>query len=667
MTRVLAALVVALACASPADAHSPSKVIAPARLVVGQLLVKPQAPPADRDAWVKALSDTVGHPLVVQREVVLGWWLLRDDAATDEGATLAVVQALEKDPRIAGAAAVWIWRPFATPTDPFFEFMWHLDTIGARAAWDITQGRSNNLVGVVDTGTLVQHEDLASKIAAGFDFISDANGAGDGDGRDGDFNDPGDGADCGFGPQPSSFHGSHVAGTILAATNNGTGISGVNWNARLVTGRALGRCGGTNLDINEAVAWMAGFDVAPAPTLAAAARPRVINLSLGLTGAPCDTFTNDVWNAARGRGHILVVAAGNDGNGAGVASPANCAASVAVAAYGPLGNGVALAPYSNFGPEIDVVAPGGDQTRDFQQGVLSAVDRSISPFRGSVPYSFYEGTSMAAPHVAGVVSLMLDVNPGLSPDDVLNLLKSNGGSCATCRGQPTLRADLAVAAAAGTTLTTRPGDSCAGTRFCSTGQTCADDVCRLSCTADAQCGADVCENNVCVVDENDDPADDPSDGQDDIGECDLRRGNMDCRNGSGCVRDDDGRGICVEGRDGDGAIGALCDYNRDCGTGLCDRGVCTVTCDDVGCPDGSRCDDSEVPGGLCRAESCAGDDSICGDATNCSYSSDERYVCALGPSNYKNFLGCGSTTTTTTTAPCGLLAGLLWWRRRRRT
>jgi serine protease len=674
MTRMLAALVVALACAAPALANTPSPSKTSARLLVGQLLVKPAEPPQDRDAWVKALGAT----LVFEREVVRGWLLLRDDTLASEDQTLALVQRLEKHERVAGAAAVWMWRAFATPTDPFFEFMWHLDTIGARAAWDITQGRSTNLVGVVDTGTLVAHEDLASKVASGFDFISDPRSAADGDGRDGDFNDPGDGADCGFGPQPSSFHGSHVAGTVLAATNNGAGISGVNWNARLVTGRALGRCGGNTVDINEAVAWMAGFDVASAPTLSAAERPRVINLSLGLTGAPCDSFTNDVWNAVRARGHVLVVAAGNDGNGAAVASPANCPASVAVAAYGPQNGGVALAPYSNFGPEIDVVAPGGNQSRDFQEGVLSAVDRSVSPFQGSPPYSFYEGTSMAAPHVAGVVSLMLDVNPGLSPTDIEDLLRSKGGSCSTCRGQPTLRADVAVAAAAGTTITTRPGDSCAGTGTCSAGQTCAsDDLCRVSCTSDAACDGDgdVCVDGVCVPEVINGDGDDGDDGDDGVafGECDRRRGNMDCENGSGCVVDDDGLGECVEGRDGDGATGALCDSDRDCGTGLCDRGVCTVTCDDVGCPDGFRCDDSEVPGGLCRAESCLDDESICGEGSSCSYSSAERYVCALGPSNYKNFLGCGSaplaTTTTTTTiaAPLGLLGLVLWRRGRRRT
>lgn len=658
MTRLLTTLLLVATLALPATAKAPGRgLTGETRVIAGQLLVKPAMTPKDPAAFARELGKALGRPLRLEREVVLGWLLLEDDTIGDEATTLRLVDKAEKQKGIAAAAAVWVWRTLATPGDPFFEFMWHLDAIGSRAAWDITQGSADNLIGVVDTGTLVNHEDLASKVESGFDFISDSSISADGNGRDADFNDPGDGADCGFGFQPSSFHGSHVAGTILAATDNNVGISGLNWNGRLVTGRALGRCGGNTVDINEAVAWMAGFQVPPAPSLAAADRPRVINLSLGATGAPCDSFTNDVWNAVSARGHVLVVAAGNEGNDVPVGSPASCPASLAVAAFGPV-NGTSLAPYSNFGPEIDVVAPGGDQRQDFQQGVLSAVDASVSPFQGSIPYSFYEGTSMAAPHVAGVVSLMLDVNPGLSPVAVEDLLKSNGGTCGTCRGKPTLRADLAVAAAAGTTVATQPGDSCAGTGFCSPGQTCtANATCQESCSSSADCsGGAECVGDVCVGGDGD------GDGET-VGECDVRRGNMDCDDGSGCVEGDDGLGECRRGRDGDLKIGELCETDRDCATGLCDRGVCTVTCDDVGCTDGYTCDDSEIPGGLCRPDSCVDDDSICGDGYNCSYSSAERYVCAFGPSNYKNIFGCSSAGTST--APLALL-GLVLWRRRRR-
>jgi len=630
------------------------------RLVEGQLLIKPGTAVKDPAAFVAALSKDARAPLRLVRTVVLDWLLVEADGVATEDATLALIAKVKTTKGVRDTAAVWVWRAFATPSDPFFEFMWHLDAIGARAAWDRTQGRTANLVGVVDTGTVFGHEDFVGKNAAGFDFISDANTAADGNGRDADANDPGDASEC---SPVSSFHGTHVGGTILANGSNNVGITGVNWNARLVTGRALGRCGGTNVDINEAVAWMAGFEVNPAPTLAQANRPRVINLSLGLSGQPCDGFTDDVFRAVTQRGHILVVAAGNDGNNVAVASPANCSDAVAVAAFGPRG-GQSLAPYSNFGPEIAVIAPGGDQGADFNQGVLSAVDASVSPFQGGTPYSFYEGTSMAAPHVAGVISLMLDVNPSLSKTQVTDLLKSNGGSCSTCRNKPTLRADLAVNAAAGTQLTTNPGDSCTGTGFCSNGQTCSstvNPVCQQDCTDDADCDADErCANDVCVPR----GGEGEGEGEPDVGECDVRRGNMDCNSGSGCV-ERDGLGECVRGRDGDKKNGELCESNSDCGSGLCDRGVCTTTCDDQGCRDGYRCsreDDSGVPGGLCRADSCADDPDICGEGFDCSFSSEDRYVCAVGPSNYRGF--CGAMPMATT--PVWFLALLLAWRRRRR-
>jgi subtilisin family serine protease len=630
------------------------------RLVVGQLLIKPTTKMADAGVIAADLSKALGRHLVVKRAVVLDWLLLEDRTITGEAETLDLVAAAQRHKGVAGAAAVWVWRALATPQDPLFEYMWHLDAIGSRAAWDITVGQASNLVGVVDTGTLFNHEDLLGKGAAEFDFIDDPAVGGDGNGRDADASDPGDACNG----NPSSFHGTHVAGTILANSDNNVGISGINWNGRLVTGRALGRCGGTTLDIDEAVAWMAGFQVQPAPSLAAADRPRVINLSLGATGAPCDAFTNDVWSQVTARGHIIVVAAGNDGNGVPVASPANCPDSVAVAAFGPV-NGTSLAPYSNFGPEIDIIAPGGDQQNNFTDGVLSAVDASVSPFQGGIPYSFYVGTSMAAPHVAGVISLMLDVNGGLTKTAVVELLKNNGGTCTTCRGKPTLRADLAVAAAAGTVLTTSPGDSCAGTGFCSGGQICvagAAPTCQQRCTNVADCdNGQVCSGNVCVGG----TAEGEGEGEvAPVGDCDVRRGNMDCPSGKGCVLDDDELGRCKTGRDGDRKNGQLCERNRDCGSGLCDRGVCTVTCDDEDCREGYTCDDrdSGVPGGLCRADSCLDDVDICGDGFDCSYSSESRYVCAVGASNYRGV--CGEKPGSMWPAP--LVAVLIWGNRRRR-
>jgi hypothetical protein len=366
-----------------------------------------------------------------------------------------------------------------------------------------------------------------------------------------------------------------------------------------------------------------------------------------------------VWSAVTARGHIIVVAAGNDGNDVDVASPANCPDSVAVAAFGPV-NGTSLAPYSNFGPEIAIVAPGGDTRQTPNGGILSSVDASVSPFQNGIPYAFYEGTSMAAPHVTGVISLMLDVNAGLTRDTVVDLLKSNGGSCATCRNKPTLRADLAVAAAAGTVPTTNPGDSCAGTGLCSAGQVCsagADPICQQRCATANDCAANqVCSGNACVEGSGE------GEGEP-VGDCDVRRGNMDCQVGEGCVLDDNDLGRCESGRDGDLKNGALCDRDRDCGSGLCDQGVCTVTCDNEDCREGYSCaDEGDVPGGLCRADSCLDNTDICGEGFDCSYSSDSRYVCAIGPSNYLGV--CGELPGSLWPTP--LLGAFLWGSRRRR-
>jgi serine protease len=659
---VLSVLLAAPLAAAPQTTSTTNpprpRITASTRVIAGSLLVRPavdeslKARAGETDAalrarktkaaqhTVDALAKELGVPLTFKRHLVLDWLLLEVGVDVDEDATLALVARAQKVKGLRGAAAEWVMRRLATPGDPFFGLMWHLDAIGARGAWDITQGTTTRRVGVVDTGTFFGHEDLVGKRGAEFDFISDSFQANDGDGRDGDATDPGDNADCngdGFFDAPaSSFHGTHVAGTILAGGDNGVGITGVNWNAKLVTGRALGRCGGTTVDIDEAVAWMAGFQIDGVPNIPAAERVRVVNLSLGATGAPCDDFTDSVWDAVAGQNVVIVVAAGNDGNNVPVASPANCDDSLAVAAFGHDGNNT-LSSFSNFGPEIDIVAPGGDQRRTgvFEDGVLSGIHPDASPFQDRAPYTFYEGTSMAAPHAAGVVSLMLDANPGLSAADITSLLKANSDTCGNCQGKPSLRADLAVAAAAGAELP--------------------------ECSSDIDCaGVLVCIDNVCVEGGEGEGEGEEGEGEP-AGECDERRGNMDCGNGERCV-EDDGVGSCEDGA-GPGAAFSLCEFNRDCDTGLCERGVCTVTCDD-GCRDGYSCvdeDDSGVPGGLCVADSCLDNETICGDL-NCSYSSASRYVCATDPSNYGGF--CGQHPASW--APVAAAGALLLVLRRRR-
>jgi uncharacterized protein (TIGR03382 family) len=611
---VFSALFATAATAAPTTTLPPldTTIGAKTRVIPGQLLVR-AAPKADPAKVAALVSHRLGRTLTVVQKRSLDWIQLEDRSARTETATLALVDdAKKKVPGLRGVAAVWVWHTLSTPNDPLYDYMWHLETIGAPAMWDVTTGSTASRVGVVDTGTLFNHEDLAGKQGTGFDFVSDSSASNDGNGRDSDATDAGD--DCQG--EGDSFHGTHVAGTILANRNNGIGIAGINGGAKLVTGRALGRCGGSTVDINEAVLWMSRYQVDGVTPIAVEDQPRVINLSLGVSDAPCDDYTQSVWEAVTSTGSIIVVAAGNDGNNVDVGSPASCPDSVAVAAYGITSSGsIQLSSFSNFGDEIDIVAPGGEQARGIEYGVLSATDDSLSMFQDGSPYSFQQGTSMAAPHVTGVISLMVDLNPSLDRDAVVQILQSTGGSCINCQGKLAMRGDLAVAAAEGEGEGEGEGE----------------------------------------------PGEGEGEGEGEDAECDERRGNMDCDVGAGC---EDGE--CVRGADGDLATRELCERNSDCGSGLCDLGVCTVTCDDEDCPDGYKCldeEDSGVPGGLCTAKSCKDDASICGSsAYACSYSSDNRYVCAVGPSNYGGL--CGATPKET--APLAVLAMALLRRRRRR-
>jgi serine protease len=334
----------------------------------------------------------------------------------------------------------------ATPTDPRYTDQWHYyDTVGGLrlpAAWDISTG-TGVVVAVIDTGYR-PHADLSGQFLPGYDFISTAAIGNDGNGRDSDATDPGDGLTAGacsggqpFSDQPSSWHGTHVAGTIAARTNNGTGVAGVAYNAKILPVRVLGKCGGYTSDIADAITWASGGTVAGVP--ANPNKARVLNLSLGGGGACSATMQNAV-NGARSRGAVVVAAAGNSAMDVSNASPANCTGVIAVAATGRTGG---RARYSNFGALVAVAAPGGDGA----SGVLSTLNSGRSgPLADT--YAAYQGTSMAAPHVAGVAALMFALNTNLTPDEIATRLKSTARAFpASCTGCGTGIVDAAAAAA----------------------------------------------------------------------------------------------------------------------------------------------------------------------------------------------------------------------------
>ena len=361
-------------------------------------------------------------------------------------------EMMARDPDIEYAEPDRIMTHMATANDPYYAQQWHYTdaTGGLRlpTAWDKSTG-TGVVVAVIDTGYR-PHADLSGQFLQGYDFISSATIGNDGNGRDSDASDPGDWVAAGecYAGSPasgSSWHGTHVAGTVAAKTNNSLGVAGVAYNAKMVPVRVLGKCGGYTSDIADAITWSSGGTVTGVP--ANANKAKVLNLSLGGSGA-CDATTQTAINGARSRGSVVVVAAGNDNMNVSNASPANCSGVIAVAATGKTGG---RASYSNYGTLVDVAAPGGDGS----YSVISTLN-SGSSTPGSDNYAGYQGTSMATPHVAGVAALMFAAKSTLTPDQVESMLKSSARAFpATCSGCGTgiVDATAAVNAAIGGTTT----------------------------------------------------------------------------------------------------------------------------------------------------------------------------------------------------------------------
>lgn len=368
----------------------------------------------------RAVNDAearIGVATTSVRTTALGAEVRRLDRRVTQQELNALITTLAADPNVEYAEEDRLMKRLLTPNDSRYSEQWHYyETAGGLnlpAAWDITTG-AGVTVAVLDTGYR-PHADLNANIVGGYDFISDTFVANDGNGRDTNAQDPGDWNTAGQcppdpGAYDSSWHGTHVAGTIAAATSNGSGVAGVAFGSRVLPLRVLGRCGGYTSDIADAIVWASGgavSGVAANPNVA-----RVISMSLGGQGS-CDSTTQNAINSARSRGSVVVVAAGNEQQNAGNVSPASCSGVITVAAVNRNGG---RAWYSNYGAVVDVAAPGGD-TSVTANGVLSTLNSGTTT-PGSDTYEFYQGTSMATPHVAGVVALMLSRNSALTPDEV---------------------------------------------------------------------------------------------------------------------------------------------------------------------------------------------------------------------------------------------------------
>lgn len=253
-----------------------------------------------------------------------------------------------------------------SPDDPFFSYQWHMTTLGATTAWDVTMG-DGVIVAVIDTG-VSEGLDGFLDLLPGWDFYSNDDDASDEDG-----------------------HGTHVAGTIAQNTGNGTGTVGLAPEVSILPVRVLGPDGGSSTDVAAGIVWAVDHGA------------NIINMSLG--GGGYSNAMADACEYATNNGVTVIAATGNDGFTSYISYPAAYESVIAVGATTMDGS---IAYYSNYGPGIDITAPGGDVTADldgdgYGDGILQ---ETIDSTTGSFGFFFFQGTSMATPHVAGAAALL---------------------------------------------------------------------------------------------------------------------------------------------------------------------------------------------------------------------------------------------------------------------
>ncbi|MEU4492077.1 S8 family serine peptidase [Streptomyces sp. NPDC023998] len=420
---------------------------------------------AKSDATAKAAE--TGESLSFERRLAGGAALVDLGGKASKKDLTEVLDAFRADPSVASAEPdIRAYAMAVTPNDTEYTKQWDLfeatGGMNVPGAWDKTTG-SGVTVAVIDTG-YAAHTDLAANVVSGYDFISTAADARDGNGRDSDAKDEGDWSatdgECGTGSKASnsSWHGTHVAGTIAATTGNSKGVAGIAYNAKIQPVRVLGKCGGSSADIADAITWASGGTV---PGVPANPNPaKVINMSLGGASATCPSVYQNAINGAVSRGTTVVVAAGNSNANASGFTPANCSGVINVASTSREGN---RSFYSNFGSIVDVAAPGGETRRATdtpgtvttpENGILSTLNSGATT-QSTENYKPYQGTSMAAPHIAGLAALLKSAKSTLTPAEIEAAIKSNArplpGTCTGGCGTGIADAAKTVNAVTGTT------------------------------------------------------------------------------------------------------------------------------------------------------------------------------------------------------------------------
>ncbi len=430
---------------TPADpSDTPPDVVADQQVapVASQLIVKYADSAADRvqslqsaQGAAAALSELAGAQIEHVRLMSGNAQVVQINnlGALSAGEVAETIQdiaaRLSADPAIEYVEPDAIMQIQQAVNDPRYGDQWHYTKpatgIDLPGGWAHATG-NGVVTAVIDTGYR-PHVDLAANILPGYDFITNTTVANDGNARDNDARDPGDwiaasdSSWCPLSPRSSSWHGTHVAGTVAAVTNNALGVAGIARDARIVPVRVLGKCGGNLSDIADGMRWAAGLPVPGVPNNPNPAS--VLNLSLGGGGACGPTYQSAV-DDITATGASVVVAAGNSNADATNYRPASCDGVITVAATNTDG---ARSYYSNFGSAVEIAAPGGETYQVSSRGVLSTLNAGATT-PGADSYAFYQGTSMAAPHVAGVAALLYQLSPGITPAQVSITLQNTAQS-----------------------------------------------------------------------------------------------------------------------------------------------------------------------------------------------------------------------------------------------
>lgn len=396
-----------------------------------------QTPP--REA-IEALHAASWLPLEFVRPMSLGRFVFQFSEPASQAEYEELAAELMRLPEIESVSPDTVASPQLWSGDPDFFRQWSLlqtgsysDTldsavvgIDAVRAWDLVGVTSPVTVAVVDSGITNPPAIEAARLLPGFDFISDPLNARDGDGWDSNPLDEGnhrDANECDNYPDArnSTWHGTKMLSIIAARGDDGRDIAGIDWNARVVPVRVLGKCGGTVSDIVDGMLWAAGYPVPGTPANNFPAR--IINMSLGgIRQQGCNSLYRDAFDELTARGVLIVASAGNDNREAAHQQPGNCMGAVTVGAVDHLGDRASYSNWSEVGV-VNISAPAGDGTVHGPDGGLMAVgDGGDTQPTGNLTTYWTSGTSGAAALVSGSLSLALSLDPQQHPDLLVSIL-----------------------------------------------------------------------------------------------------------------------------------------------------------------------------------------------------------------------------------------------------